>query len=529
MTFIPELLSTVDSNNSTTVLSGDSFTGISKSTTGYNSIHITIQSDVNSAAGGIQILFSNDNNTWITYYADTYIASAAFIKTYPVLKSYYKISYTALTNPNNITITSRLSTNNDATNSITTSGSVNAFDNSVENTYDAFGKLRVSNPQTLLELRFPGQSTGNSTFLSNNLQICNSSIGSYSATASDSKLIITGTGVGIYISQSRKYCVYQPGKSLLFLSSGIIDPSNSSFTARIGYFDDSNGTYFEYNNGISIGLRNNGVIAQLINQSNWNIDKMDGTGTSGINLDFSKTQLFVIDMEWLGVGRIRYGFYAFGRIRYCHQITNINALIEPYTNTINLPVRLELLSNSPGVTGTITQICSTVISEGGYTPIGKPFSISTNSTATSIATTEIPLLAIRGGGTNYTHQTIVPTNISVLTTSTNDILLYRLRLYQAPNSIGTVTWADVDISNSVTQYAINTSITGFTTANSIIVDSGYVSGKGSTNYDLGNTFTNRILEITSNINNVSDIIVLTGQLTSGSGSVYSTMSWQETY
>lgn len=257
---------------------------------------------------------------------------------------------------------------------------------------------------------------------------------------------------------------------------------------------------------------------------------MDGTGTSGINLDFSKTQLFVIDMEWLGVGRIRYGFYAFGRIRYCHQITNINALIEPYTNTINLPVRFELLSNtaSLGSIGNIMQICSTVISEGGYTPIGKPFAISTNSTPSTINSSELPLLAIRGGSPNYKHQTIVPTNLSVLTATNNDIVLYRLRLYQAPNTIGTVTWTDVDVSNSVVQYARDTNITGFTTANSILVDEGYVLGKGSSIYGLG-TFTNQILEITSDINNVSDIIVLTGQLISGTGSVYSTLSWQETY
>lgn len=104
---------------------------------------------------------------------------------------------------------------------------------------------------------------------------------------------------------------------------------------------------------------------------------MDGTGISSISLNFTKAQLFVINFEWLSVGRIRFGFYLFGKINYCHQNTNLNLLTAPYMLSQNLPIRYEIITTY-GETGSLVQICSTVISEGGYTPIGRSFSAGTN-------------------------------------------------------------------------------------------------------------------------------------------------------
>jgi hypothetical protein len=179
---------------------------------------------------------------------------------------------------------------------------------------------------------------------------------------------------------------------MLILLSGVINASSntSSCTTRLGYFDANNGLFFQYtNNTISVVLRNITIDTQ-INQTSWNIDKMDGTGASSISLDFTKSQLYVIDFEWLSVGRIRFGFYLFGKINYCHQITNLNSLTAPYMLSPNLPIRYEIISTS-GATGSLVQICSTVISEGGYTPIGRAFSIGTdpNTSGLPVSTTEV--------------------------------------------------------------------------------------------------------------------------------------------
>ncbi len=550
MTFIPSVLTYDDQNNSSTstLSSSASFTGSGTSTNGYDTLVITVKSNVDSASGGIAIQFSNDNVTYETLYSDTYYASSFFTKSYQLLKKYYKVVYTnGSSSQSSFQITSRLSTC--CINDTSSSNSITVFDNDVEASLDAFGKLRVSMPNTLIDIRFPSNSIAsgaNSIFLKNNYQVCTKSVGSYSATYEKSKAIISGTNAGYYISQSRNYITYQPGKSLLFMSSGIINPSNSAFTSRLGFFDSefttstsyptvNNGVYFEYSNGaISVNLKNDSVTS--ISQSSWNIDKMNGTGTSGLNLDFTKTQLFVIDMEWLGVGRVRFGFYAYGRIHYCHQILNINVLTSPYTNNINLPISYSLHATSVNAgSGNIRQICSTVISEGGYNPTGKPFSVSNSQenvdSPVTVPTTETALLAIRGGGVNYYHQDIIPTGISIIDTATNNNLLYRLRLYQDGNFGGSITWSSVDNNCSVVQYAKSAAITGFSTTNSKLLDQGYFYGRGTIAFNgLGDVFNNLILQLTANVDNVSDVLILTCQkIGQNSTEVYATISWQEIY
>ncbi len=585
MTFTPQVLTKTDTNNSTTLIynsstSGSSpvYSGSSTETTGFNTLILTLQSSESSTAGGIQIQFSDDNITWLTPYTDTYFSSSVFTKNYLIIKKYYKISYTTSASSTTY-ITSRLSTDLDS--SITQNTSITVFDNNIENTMDAFGKLRVSNPQTLLDIRFPGQSTGDSDFLSNNLQICSSAAASAGATPSglyeNSKLIMTmpftGASSKYYISQSRNYCIYQPGKSLLFMASGVFDPSfnptspthdtttylNSLTTSgdtvstRIGYFDNTiasniptvrNGAYLEINyknvggtktRTVSVNLKNNSLTS--IPQSSWNIDKMDGSGPSGLNLDFTYTQLMMIDLEWLGVGRIRFGFFAYGRIQYCHQITNINFITEPYTNSINLPICYSLSGTSAGTTfnGNLTQICSTVISEGGYTPLGRPFSASNMTTSVDVGQSEVPIIMIRGGSTNYYHQNIIPSSLTAISESTNDFIWYRLRLYLAGDtpSTGTINWTDVDSNYSVVQYATNANLGGsFQASNSIIIDQNYFFGRGVNSFEnLNNVFSTQILQITSNINNDSDILVLTCyKINSASVSkVYGLLTWQELY
>ena len=542
MTFTPQVLTQTDNNN-TTSSSFTTFNGISTTTTGFNTLILNIKSNVNSSSGGIQILFSDDNSNWITLYVDTYFSPNFFTKTYLIVKKYYKIIYTNLS-LSTTTITSRLSTDLDS--SITQNTSINVFDNNVENTLDAFGKLRVTNPTTLLDIRFPGQNTGSSDFLKNNLQITSESNGSYTGSYINSKLLISASGIGYYISQSRNYCTYQPGKSLLIMQSGILYPGDNAYTTRIGYFDNvtplsstlivKNGLFFQHIGGnYSVNITNNQTTIS-IPQTSWNIDKMDGAGQSGLNLDFTKTQLFMIDVEWLGVGRIRFGLYAYGRIQYCHQVININILTAPYTASINLPVCYSINnSGSGGPANNFTQICSTVISEGGYTPFGRPFSVSSGTTAISIAAgVEEPILFLRGNInlSNYYHQNILPKEATMICAATNDLILFKLVLFLADTYTGTQpTWANVNQNYSVSQYAGNLA-TGYNATNGIVLDQGYFYGRGTnTNAALSDIFSTQVLQITSDINNVSDILVLTATFCAGSGSsnVYGTLSWQEFY
>lgn len=552
MTFIPSVLSQMDSNNSINNSAGTLFDGTYTSTTGYNSLQVSIYNT--NVSGTLEIYFSPDgslNNiskTLTDTYSPTTNLNENFTKRYDIVDKYYKIKYT--TSEVGYSINSRLCT--DSLNS--ENNSISAFDNNTEYTRDAFGKLRVTNPTTILDLRLPYiffDSSGTNAYLSNNIQLtfAVSGTGSYTTTRNSNLILSSGSGVGYCISQSRNYCNYLPGKSMLIKASCIMDAglaidgnnNTNGVISRLGYFDDYNGLYFEYmadgsgTGTVSINLKNNGILSVSQSQTNWNIDKMNGTGTSGIYLDFTKAQLFVIDFEWLGVGRIRFGFYVYGKIMYCHEILNVNSLsIEPYMSSCNLPIRY-MIQSGIGQTGSMVQICSTVISEGGYNPIGRPFSIA-NTTGVSINNTaagELIILMIRGGSTagNYYHQNIVPYAINLVDITNNNLLCYRVRLYKDGDQPTTPspTWLDVNTNNSIVQYS--TTSTGFTTTNSIIVNQGFFSGKGSVLYgNLSNVFDSQTLQISSNYSNMSDILVITAQMISGNNSsIYADINWNEFY
>lgn len=543
MTFIPSVLTNSDLNNTTTTI-GTSYTGTGTITTGYNTIYLTLTSDQDSAAGGLEIRFSADNSAWTTYYTDTYFTGTLFSKSYKIIGKYWRVEYTTLSAT--FTINSRLSTNVDPT-----AQGIDSFYIGVGDSYhDAFGKLRTSTPYTLIDNKFPFTDTGTATpeFLSNTREDCNLTVGSgVTAVYGSSQCMITITNASSpsssYTSQSRKYAIYQPGKSLLFLSSGIIKYSSATttstnYTARIGYFDDNNGLFFEQNQtNMGVVLRNNTnntITDTRIIQTDWNIDKFDGTGISGVTLDFEKNQLFVIDFEWLSAGRIRFGFYLFGRIFYCHQITNLNSLTGPYMDTPNLPVRYQLTVNDSNTTAKLTQICSSVMSEGGYNPVGKPFSISNGTTAISVSATETALLAIRGNSaaasvTNnrYYHQNIVPTLLNVFSPTNNNVL-YFIRLYLAPNTPTVTTWSAVNV-NSLVQYAVGANISAINPATSIIIDTGYAAGKGGVvTQTLSNIYSNT-LQITSNVSNVSDVILISAISLGNAQDVYASINWLEIY
>ena len=85
-----------------------------------------------------------------------------------------------------------------------------------------------------------------------------------------------------------------------------------------------------------------------IPQSQWNIDKCDGTGPSGYNIDLTKMQMFYIDYSWYGAGFIRWGFRGpDGNVIYCHKMINNNVNTEAYMRSGNLPGRYESESRPP--------------------------------------------------------------------------------------------------------------------------------------------------------------------------------------
>ena len=170
---------------------------------------------------------------------------------------------------------------------------------------DAFGRFRVSEPFTLGDYKhIYGLNTNFLDKLSNGGTV------TFIANQSSALLSTTSDPLSKAIHQTKLYHAYMPGKSQLIYSTICFKAAVANVTKRTGYFDDYNGIYFEQNGEgtLSFNVRTNTsgmAIGTRIVQSSWNVDKCDGTGPSGYDIDITKTQFFFTDFTWLGLGRVR--------------------------------------------------------------------------------------------------------------------------------------------------------------------------------------------------------------------------------
>jgi hypothetical protein len=122
-----------------------------------------------------------------------------------------------------------------------------------------------------------------------------------------------------------------------------------SYIAQTITSDTAMTIYPEYRGGVNI---TNTVVSKTIDsryiQSSWNIDKMDGTGASLMNIDLTKMQMFYCDFTWYGAGAVRFGFKNNrGEVVYCHRIPNNNVNTEAYMRSGNLVGRYETNTLTP--------------------------------------------------------------------------------------------------------------------------------------------------------------------------------------
>lgn len=275
-------------------------------------------------------------------------------------------------------------------------------------TGDAFGRLRVSSPSTIFDSKqvyadpdiAPGSE--NSPLFFDNQELSGSGTSTSYNVLTASTRLSTGAVAGSRARQTRMRFNYQPGKSqLALLTFAMGSQLEAGISRRIGLFDQNNGLFFE-GNGVNYGfVRRTNVtgtpVDNRIAQADWNADKMDGTGKSGITLDFTKTQILVIDYEWLGVGRVRMGWNVDGITYTAHEFLNANNLGEVYMSTPNLPIRCEISNNGVGPAAYIDQICASVMSEGGQDPLGSVRAVSTGGQHVDCATENVwyAILAVR--------------------------------------------------------------------------------------------------------------------------------------
>lgn len=342
---------------------------------------------------------------------------------------------------------------------------------------DAFGRLRVSNPVTLFDSQ-------NRYQINEKFETSNSGSSSANVTyiSSQSALDLNvGTGATDLVKrETKRVFAYQPGKSLLIMNTFAMANAKANLTQRVGYFSTDNGIFLEKsNNDLYIVFRSNstGTISETkVPQASWNKDMFDGTANSfstnagHSGLDTTKTNIFWIDIEWLGVGDVRCGFVVDGLMIPAHIFHNDNLRTVPYMTTACLPIRYEIFNT--GITdnnSTLKQICSTVISEGGYQLQGRPRSVGHNVNSAITLTTagiEYTALSIRLKSERL-DAIVLPKDVNILGISTNPTRLKYKVILNANTSGGT--WISV-ADDSAVQYNLGTSIDG----SGDVLASGYI-------------------------------------------------------
>lgn len=340
---------------------------------------------------------------------------------------------------------------------------------------DAFSRLRVSNPLILHNAQFTYD-------LAPILfeQITNGAGAAIAHDATNRNALLTfastPTGGKAYM-QSYEYLPYQPGRSqLIFVTFNMI-AGVANVLKFAGYSDGNNGIEFQVN-----GTTNQFTIYsdttlgdETVTQANWNLDRLDGTGLSGITLDITKTQILVIDIQALYVGRVRVGFDIGGSIIYCHEFLHANLALYPYIQSANLPVRCGMTCTNT-VSTTMNFICSAVISEGGTEDINSfGYTFQQDTGAISVTTSGTHMLSLRPKTTfnSITNRTRVAYIDVEIYNAGNQPVQWQLCIGQAIS--GTTTYNDVNTSYSSTEYNILGTLSGSPT---VIIDGGYVASSG---------------------------------------------------
>ena len=387
--------------------------------------------------------------------------------------------------------------------------------------YDAFGRLRVSNPLTIFDSK--NVLSKNSLF---DESTANGGTVTYTQNKSTVNLNVTEASGSKTIRQSKRVMSYQPGKSLLILNTFVMNTATANLKQKVGAFDANNGIFFTadgttlkivrrtYTSGTSTDNE--------VSQSSWNGDKLDGTGASGYTLDVAKSNILFMDFEWLGVGSVRVGFVIDGKFITAHTFNNANSLTTVYMQTANLPIRYEIERSGTLSAGTYTlqQICSTCMSEGGYAPEGIQKMIGTGNVNAGVNLTtantyyNIATIKIKA---SRPYAVIIPAGADILNVSNGDFE-WGLFVNATPSSAFSYTSFDDNTEYDLTTVDL--------TSTGTRISGGYLGGKTAP-FSIGGDAFAFSYQLGQTISGTSDTLTLAVRPGAANGDVSGLIKWYD--
>jgi len=167
------------------------------------------------------------------------------------------------------------------------------------------------------------------------------------------------------------YHKYQLGTSQLIEFTMICgDVGKTNLRRMWGYGDAQDGLFFRLEGtAFQVYMRSSTVGDHIIEQADFNFDRLDGTGLAGITLDVTKDNIYWIDFQWLGAGRVRFGVIIDGVRIVVHEMYHANKYAQPYIRTGSLPVHYEMSNLDTTISGSEMKVwCSVVKTEGSWEP-----------------------------------------------------------------------------------------------------------------------------------------------------------------
>jgi len=381
---------------------------------------------------------------------------------------------------------------------------------------DAFGRLRVSQPYTLFD-------SSNRYAIDDQFDTSTVTGGSITFLPNEAAVrmdVTTASGAEV-VRQSFRSMLYQPGKGLLILATFVMNTAKANLRQRVGYFGTQNGLYFELNNTTKAFVMRTYVggsvdnTTRRVEQSAWNGDKLDGTGPSGLTLDLTKPQILWMDFEWLGVGNVRCGFVINGQYIVCNTYQTANFFgTSVYMTTAILPVRYEITNTAATASSSsMKQICSSVVSEGGYeqTSIEHVATMTSATAGSYITTTYKPLVSIRLASTAL-GAVVIPYNVNFLPTTTDN---YQIGLFKN----GTLTGASYSAVASDANVEFDIAATAIT-GGTLVYSEFLTSKSGRSSLSGAAASFNFDLQLGASLAGVSDVYSLCARtLTSTGGGI----------
>jgi len=397
---------------------------------------------------------------------------------------------------------------------------------SAETNTDAFGRQRISSPLTLFDSshRFSDNDLWNE-------DITGDASSTFQINEGLVDLTVGDNANDEIIRETKKVMTYQPGKSLLILNSFVFNAAKTGLRQRIGYFGTDNGIYLEQDGTdvyiVERSKVSGSVVESKIAQADWNVDKLDGTGTTGYTLDLTKAQIQYIDLEWLGIGTVRVGFVINGRFVVAHAFHHANLVTGTYITTASLPLRIEIKQQTElgdSTTATLKQVGSSVMSEGGYQLRGLQQAVGTVITSPyelTTAGTFYPVVSIRLKSTRLDAAAIL-TALSIL--GTGNGIFYNWQV--AAGGTVTTSWTSAGTNSSV-EYSI--SGTAYTLGTGRILASGFMASNNQSS-----AATNILKEALfkfqlerNTFTGVAEPITLLMSSGTDTQDVYASMDWEE--